>query len=156
VQTGRTTDVKAVLKVGATQETVTVVGDSPLVETESSVLSDTIDTKQVVNLPLQGSAMFALAFLVPGWASTSPGSTGGTWNNMPGGAIGGAEFDGTQAIGNRFRSGGFTYGTSVVQPRIEDVAEMTVQTAQLDLSGNGVSAMKISLVTRRGSNVFHM
>ncbi len=155
VQTGRTTDIKAVLKIGTTQETVTVEGESPLVETESSVIADTIDTKQVVNLPLQGRAMFALAFLVPGWASTSPGSTGGTWNNMPGGAIGGAEFDGTQAISNRFRSGGFTYGTSVVQPRIEDVAEMTVSTAQLDLSGNGVSAMKISLVTRRGSNAFH-
>ena len=155
VQTGRTTDVKAVLTIGTTQQTVTVSGESPLVEADSSVLADTIDTKQVVNLPLQGRAMFALAFLVPGWASTSPGSTGGTWNNMPGGAIGGAEFDGTQAISNRFRSGGFTYGTSVVQPRIEDVAEMTVQTAQLDLSGNGVSAMKISMVTRRGANAFH-
>ena len=99
--------------------------------------------------------MFALAFLVPGWSSTGPGQTGGTWDNMPGGAIGGADFDGTQAISNRFRSGGFTYGTSVVQPRIEDVAEMTIQTAQLDLSGNGVSAMKISMVTRRGSNAFH-
>ena len=74
---------------------------------------------------------------------------------MPGGAIGGAEFDGTQAISNRFRSGGFAYGTSVVQPRIEDVAEMTIQTAQIDLSGNGVAAMKISMVTRRGSNAFH-
>lgn len=155
VQTGRTTDIKAVIKVGGTQQTVTVQGESPLIETDTSVLSDTIDTKQVVNLPLQGRNMFALAFLVPGWASTAPGSTGGTWDNMPGGAIGGTEFDGTQAISNRFRSGGFTYGTSVVQPRIEDVAEMTVQTAQLDLSGNGVAAMKISLVTRRGTNQFH-
>ncbi len=106
--------------------------------------------------------MFALAFLVPGWSSTGSSatttngtSTAGTWDNMPGGAIGGAEFDGTQAISNRFRSGGFTYGTSVVQPRIEDVAEMTIQTAQLDLCGNGVSAMKISMVTRRGTNAFH-
>ncbi len=155
VQTGRTTDIRAVLKIGATQQTVTVQGESPLVETDTSVLSDTIDTKQVVNLPLQGRNMFALAFLIPGWASTAPGSTGGTFDNMPGGAIGGAEFDGTQAISNRFRSGGFTYGTSVVQPRIEDVAEMTIQTAQLDLSGNGVASMKISLVTRRGTNAFH-
>ena len=103
--------------------------------------------------------MFSLALLSPGWASTgiTTGgiSTAGTFDNLPGGAMGGAEFDGTQAVSNRFRSGGFTYGTSVVQPRIEDVAEMTVQTAQLDLSGNGVSAMRISLVTRRGANAFH-
>ncbi len=155
VQTGRTTDIKAVLRLGTTQQTVTVQGESPLVETDSAVISDTIDTKQVVNLPLQGRNMFSLAFLIPGWSSTQPGSSGGTFDNMPGGAIGGAEVDGTQAISNRFRSGGFTYGTSVVQPRIEDIAEMTISTAQLDLSGNGVSAMKISLVTRRGSNAFH-
>ena len=73
VQTGRTTDIKAVVKIGTTQQTVTVQGESPLVETDTSVLSDTIDTKQVVNLPLQGRNMFALAFLVPGWSSTGPG-----------------------------------------------------------------------------------
>ncbi len=159
VQTGRTTDIKAALQLGTTQQTVTVEGESPLVETDNSVIANTIDTKQVVNLPLQGRNMFSLALLTPGWASTGVNtggiSTAGTFNNLPGGAIGGAEFDGTQAVSNRFRSGGFTYGTSVVQPRIEDVAEMTIQTAQLDLSGNGVSAMRIALVTRRGSNQFH-
>jgi hypothetical protein len=159
VETGRTTSISAKLKVGTTQQTVTVLGESPLVETDSNVLSDTIDTKQVVNLPLQGRSMFSLAFLIPGWATTGVGTgginTAGTFDNMPGGAIGGADFDGTPAISNRFRSGGFTYGTSVVTPRIEDVAEMTVSTAQLDLSGNGTAAMKISIVTRRGANAFH-
>jgi len=156
VQTARVTTINVALKVGATTETVTVSGaETPLVETEASTLSNTIDTKQVTNLPLQNRNMFALAFLVPGWSSTSPGSTAGTWDNMPGGAIVSADFDGTQAISNRFRSGGFTYGTSVVQPRIEDIAEMTVQTAQLDLSGNGTAAMKISMVTRRGTNDYH-
>ncbi|HXS94791.1 MAG TPA: TonB-dependent receptor [Candidatus Limnocylindrales bacterium] len=159
VETGRTTDVKTTLKVGTTQQTVTVSAESPIIETDTSTIASTIDTKQVVNLPLQGRNMFSLALLSPGWASTgitTAGiSTAGTFDNLPGGAMGGAEFDGTQAVSNRFRSGGFTYGTSVVQPRIEDVAEMTVQTAQLDLSGNGVSAMRIALVTRRGTNAFH-
>jgi Carboxypeptidase regulatory-like domain len=156
VQTARQTDIHVPLKVGAPTETVTVTTESvPLTDPDASVLSSTIDTKQVVNLPLQGRNMFALAFLVPGWSSNAPGSTGGTWNNLPGGAIVSADFDGTQAISNRFRSGGFTYGTSVVQPRIEDVAEMTIQTAQLDLSGNGTAAMKISMVTRRGGNNYH-
>ena len=71
----------------------------------------------------------SLAFLVPGWSSTGGvGSTDGTWNNMPGGAVVSADFDGTPGISNRFRSGGFNYGTTAVQPRIEDIAEMTIQT----------------------------
>jgi len=32
---------------------------------------------------------------------------------------------------------------------------MTIQTAQLDLAGTGTSAMRINIVTRRGSNAFH-
>jgi hypothetical protein len=156
VVTSLNTTIQVPLKLGATSESVTVsTSEVPLVEAESNVLADTIDTKQVTSLPLQGRSMFALAFLVPGWSSAGPGSTAGTWDNMPGGAIVSADYDGTQAISNRFRSGGFTYGSSVVTPRIEDVAEMTVQTAQLDLSGNGTAAMKISMVTRRGSNAFH-
>jgi hypothetical protein len=157
VQTARTTSIGAKLQLGGTSQTVTVAGtEAPLIEPDSSVLANTIDTKQVVNLPVNGRSVMSLAFLVPGWSTTGGvGSTSGTWNNMPGGAVVGADFDGTPGISNRFRSGGFTYGTTAVSPRIEDVAEMTIQTGQLDLSGIGTSAMRISVVTRRGTNTFH-
>jgi hypothetical protein len=96
-----------------------------------------------------------MTFLVPGWASTGANSTQGTFNNLPGGAIVSADFDGSPGISNRFRSGGYQYGTVVVQPRIEQVEEMTIQTAQLDMGGAGNAAMRINIVTRRGSNAFH-
>ena len=156
VQTARITDVRVQLEVGATTQTVTVSGgEAPVVEATSSSLSDTIDTKQVVNLPVNGRNIMSFAFLVPGWANTGVASSNGTWNNMPGGAVVGADFDGTPGISNRFRSGGFNYGTTAVQPRIEDVGEMTISTGQLDLSGTGTSAMRIAIVTRHGTNDFH-
>ena len=44
----------------------------------------------------------------------------------------------------------------MVQPRLENIAEMTIQTSQMDLSGGaGTSSLQINLVTRRGSNAFH-
>jgi hypothetical protein len=44
----------------------------------------------------------------------------------------------------------------VVQARVEDIAEMTVQTDQLDLNqGYGTSNMQVNFVTRRGTNAFH-
>jgi hypothetical protein len=157
VQTGRITTVNATLKVGGTSQAVTVVeAASPLVESESAVLGNTIDTKNVVNLPVTGRNVMSFAFLVPGWSSTGAvGSTNGTWDNLPGGAVVSADFDGTPGISNRFRSGGFQYGTTAVQPRIEDVAEMSIQTAQVDLGGIGTSAMRVSIVTRRGTNQYH-
>jgi hypothetical protein len=137
VQTGRNTDVKVSLKVAGSTETVTVNAETPLIEANSSVLADTIDTKQVVNLPMQSRNVYNMTFLVPGWASTGANSTQGTFNNLPGGAIVSADFDGSPGISNRFRSGGYQYGTVVVQPRIEQVEEMTIQTAQLDMGGAG-------------------
>ncbi|MBO0722899.1 MAG: carboxypeptidase regulatory-like domain-containing protein, partial [Blastocatellia bacterium] len=156
VQTSRDTSVNVTLKVGDTAERMEVVsGATPLIETDSSQLANTIDTKQVVNLPLNGRGMFGFAFLVPGYAGTSPMSQTGTFQNMPGGAIQSADYDGTPALASRFRSSGFGYGTSAVSPRIENIAEMTISTGQLDLSGSGTSAMRINLVTRRGSNAYH-
>jgi hypothetical protein len=157
IRTSLETDVHVALKIGGTSETITVnATETPLVQTESSTLSTSIDTKQVFNLPVIGRSAFGLAMLAPGWATTSNGSTTGTFNNMPGGAIVSADFDGTAGMSNRFRSSGYnSYGTTVVTPRIENIAEMTITTGQLDLSGNGTSAMRISIVSRRGSNEFH-
>lgn len=160
VQTSRITDVKSTLTVGRTTQKVEVNSASPIIETTSTTLADTIDTKQVSNLPVIGRNVMSLAFLVPGWSTSGAGAggagnTNGTFNNMPGGAVVSADFDGTPGISNRFRSGGFNYGTTSVYPRIEDVGEMTIQTAQLDLSGNGTSAMRISIVSSHGTNAFH-
>jgi len=156
VQAARQTSLNATMQIGGTTQTVVVQSDAaPVVDTTSSVLSTTIDTKQVVNLPILNRSVMGLAFLVPGWASTGANSSNGTWNNMPGGAVVSADFDGTPGISNRFRSGGFNYGTTSVQPRMENVEEMTIQTAQIDLGGTGTSAMRISIVTRRGTNAFH-
>src|SRR5579871_1291690 len=85
VQTARVTTVNVSLKIGGVSQTVTVAETAaPVIELNSTALADTIDTKQVVNLPLQGRNVMSLAFLVPGWSATSANSSNGTWNNMPG------------------------------------------------------------------------
>jgi Carboxypeptidase regulatory-like domain len=173
VQTARQTEVAATLKLGGATETVEVTGAAtPLVEGSSSTIATTVDTKQVVNLPIQGRNVFNLAFSTPGFSITplavvsqttlSQGPqdntipTNGTYNNLPGAAIVGATLDGVPGISNRFKSAGFSYGAVIVQPRLENIAEMTVQTGQMDLSGGiGTSALQINMVTRRGGNQFH-
>jgi hypothetical protein len=149
IKTGLETEVKSVLKIGGVAETVTVTEtEVPLVQTEASALSTNFDTKQVFNLPQLTRNAWGLVYDVPGYAS-------GTFNNLPGAAIVSAEFDGTQSMSNRFREGGYAYGSTVIDPRLENIAEFTVTTSQMDLGGNGTSAMKISIVTKRGTNTFH-
>ena len=54
------------LKVGTTSETITVTGESPLVETRSSALSAIVLEKTIEELPLNGRNYITLATLQPG------------------------------------------------------------------------------------------
>jgi len=145
VQSARTTDVKATLKVGAMSEVVEVSGAAPLVETSSNAINHTIDMKQIEDLPLAGRNINQLSRLTAGY--------NGTWNGLPTFAQSNS-IDGIVGNTNRWR-----YQTSdsaaslAVTPRIENIAEMVVSSDQMDMNqGFGSSSMSVSYVTRRGTN----
>ena len=54
------------LVVGAVETEVTVVGAAPLVDTASPTLSGLVDDRRVVDLPLNGRNVIALARILPG------------------------------------------------------------------------------------------
>ena len=149
VQSARTTDVKATLKVGGMQDVVQVEGDvAPLIETTSNAINTTIDMKQIEDLPLGGRDISQLSRLTAGY--------NGTWNGLPSAAQGNT-VDGI--IGNttrwRYQSLDSARSTAIT-PRLENIAEMAVSTDQIDMNqGFGNSSMQITYVTRRGSNEFH-
>jgi hypothetical protein len=148
IQTSQVTDIKVTLVVGATTQSVSVSGDTtPLLDTSSNTISTTLDLKQVQDLPLYGRDAFPLAFYVAG-------GVGNNFNNLPGGAVN-VSGNGFSTMINRNKSAGFDGGASVLQNRLEDVEEMTVQTGELDASKGGTSAMDIAFTTRRGTNRFH-
>jgi hypothetical protein len=153
VQAARVTDIKAELKVGAAQQIVEVVGlAAPLVETTSSAIATTIDTKLIEDLPLGTRDLTALSHLVPGYTGIGNSRTG-TWNGLPVIAQGN-NIDGVMGSASRMKFSG--NAQSAVTPRLENIAEMTVQTDQMDLNqGFGQASMQLNYVTRRGSNSFH-
>jgi hypothetical protein len=57
------------------QETVTVTGEAPLIETQSSELGGNIDPRQVQDLPSQGRNWMSLALLAPGNRTNAEGAT---------------------------------------------------------------------------------
>ncbi|PYQ92611.1 MAG: hypothetical protein DMF97_21475, partial [Acidobacteria bacterium] len=61
------------MKLASVAETITVVGESPLVDTKKSELSGTVEQRQVENLPLNGRNWLDLVALVPG-ARGNPGA----------------------------------------------------------------------------------
>ena len=66
VSVGQTLDVNMTLKVASVQETVTVTGESPLIETSSSSVGGVVDVGRIENLPLNGRQFANLAATIPG------------------------------------------------------------------------------------------
>jgi hypothetical protein len=145
-ESGRKTEVKAALKVGSASTVMEVKGESaPLIETQSSATALTISTDQIENLPIIGRDITALSRLTPGY--------NGSWNGLPTMAEGN-NIDGV--IGSTSRMKFRSNAQAIVSPRIENIAEMTVQTDQLDLNqGFGQANMQINYTTRRGTNDYH-
>lgn len=146
VQAGQVTDLKVTLKVGAESQKVEVVESAtPLVETTANNIGTTVDMKQIEDLPLQGRNLSVLSSLVPGY--------NGTWNGIPTSAQGN-NIDGVLSSESRRKFLGNSQ--PLQQARVEDIAEMTVETDQLPLAqGYGQADMQVNFVTRRGTNSFH-
>ncbi len=153
VEASKTTDLSATLAVGAVSEIVVVTaGEAPLVETTSSAIGSVINLKQIEDLPMLGRDLTQMSQLVPGYTGTLADG-GGTWNGLPSIAQG-SNMDGVVGNAGRMKFSG--NAEPAVEPRLENIEEMTVQTDQLDLNqGFGNSSMQINFVTRRGSNKFH-
>jgi hypothetical protein len=147
------TDIAVNLKVGQSSETVEVrENETPLVESTSSVISTTIDVKQLEDLPLNGRDVSQLAYLSAGFNGL-PGNGNGTWNGLPVIAQGN-NVDGVISSTSRMKFSGNQQ--PAMQARLEDIQEMTVQTDQLDVNqGFGATNMQVNFITRRGTNQYH-
>lgn len=146
VHAAQTTDVSVPLRVGQANQTVNVTETAtPVVETTSNAIGTVIDIKQIEDLPVSNRDLTALSQLTAGY--------NGTWNGLPANDQGN-NIDGVIGSSSRMKFGGNS--TPAVTPRLEDIAEMTVQTDMLDLNqGFGQASMQINFVTRRGTNQFH-
>ena len=141
--------VDVTLELGQTSELVTVVGRTGTIETTSSTVSQTIENKRLVDLPLNGRNPFSLATLAPGVApapGSSPFISGGR------NATSEVTIDGVSNVNaeNNVSILDLNY-----TPSVDAVQEFSVQTnavsAQFGRLGGGV----INLITKSGSNTFH-
>jgi hypothetical protein len=73
---GQTADLRVQMNVTSVQETVTVTGEAPLLDTTGSTLGGNIDPLQMSELPVQGRNWTTLALLAPGNRTTAMGAAG--------------------------------------------------------------------------------
>ena len=149
VGVGAVIDLKIQLKVSTLSETVTVTGESPVVNLSSTTVSTNYNREWVLEAPIRRFSFFDLVNSAPGVSATSTlgSSTSAT-------SLGSSINDNVYAIDGTDLSSPIS-GTAWPWPNADAIQEIEVM--QLGASaeyGNAVGAV-FNVVTRQGSNEFH-
>jgi hypothetical protein len=160
--------INADMKVGAVAETITVTGETPLVDVQSAAVQKVV-TKEVVDAIPTGRLGINLAALQPGIILGAGGSVGGAnTNSLASQDVGGTAGDtftdlaihGGKPAEQRQTIGGVSAATTIrfgeslsSSPSFTAMQEMSVNTSGADasLAGGGV---QINYVPRDGGNTF--
>jgi outer membrane receptor protein involved in Fe transport len=153
VTVGSLTELQPVLKTGSAAEMVMVTGDAPVLKLESPEISETLTSREILNLPLNGGRWSDLALLTPGAVSDSNGfglisfrGISPLLNNVE---IDGA--DDNQAFFSeergRTREG---YSTSQI-----GIAEFQVDTGVYSAEFGRAAGGVINSITKSGTNEIH-
>src|SRR3954468_4031080 len=142
--------VKATLEVGGVTEQVTVASTSEIVQTQSSTVSQTINTTQITKMPLPSRSAMDFVNFLPG-VNTANGNRQASINGLPRGTIN-ITLDGVNVQDNTLRTtDGFF---AIVSPRLDAIEEVTVSTAAQGAGDAGQGAVQVKFVTKSGTNNF--
>ena len=143
--TGETIQLDLELEVGSVSEGLTITADAPLLRSASSGLGHVIDHRRIVDLPLNGRSVIALASLVPGVALPPPPAA-----PLP------------RINGGRPRTNEYLFdGISVLQPEpgqvaffpnIDAVQEFKIESNSPPAEFGRFNGGVVNLTTKSGSN----
>jgi len=148
------------LKVGSVKEAVTVIASSVQVETESTQLGQVFDTKQILDLPLNGRSYIDLLTLQAGVA---PATSGSIQQDRPVSGISSAgnySVNGQRETANAFLvnggdvSEGRNLGAGLI-PNLDSIQEFRLITNSFDAEYGKFSGSVMNAITKSGSNAFH-
>jgi hypothetical protein len=155
VEVGQNQQLNWSLEVGQMEQAVTVSGEGPVVNTVDSSLSGVVDDNRVVDLPLNGRNVMALAEIVPGVSNVSApqflsDARSGPTMNVNGGQknMNLFTFDGGYFV-NPSRNTGLNY------PPPDAVQEFRILTANFTAEYGRNSGSEINVVSKAGTNQFH-
>ncbi len=141
---GRQVTLNFDMQVSSLQETVTVTGEAPLLDTASSTVATNIDPRQVLQLPLNGR----------NWMDLTMGSAGSRSNassEVPQDRQG---FFQTNVDG---QSVTLTVCCAQNQPRYskDSIAEFQLTTNRFDATQGRTMGMMVNAITKSGTNIFN-
>ena len=147
---GFTATVNADMKIGALSETVTVTGESPLVDTRNARKQTIVSSDLLNMLPSSVKNLNNLVALTPGFRGNEGFDVTGAYSGQIGGTYHGkggtnVQFDG---MGIQHASGNQGYNANA-----ETVQELAMSTSGISADSNADGAI-VNMIPREGGNAF--
>jgi hypothetical protein len=161
VSAGDRARVDAPLQVGQTSESVEVVSQSPLLQTENSTVENTVPEQHVENLPLSTRNLTTLVTLVPG-ANEGASVDGLNSGQRPDDrrqtssfSVNGQDVELNNEVIDGTDNNERIIGTIGVKPSIDAVQEVNVETNDYTAESGRTPGGLVSVITKSGTNNFH-
>jgi len=161
ISAGDRARVDAPLKVGETSESVEVVSQSPLLQTENSTVASTVPEEHVENLPLTTRNLTTLVTLVPG-ANEAASVDGLNSGQRPDDrrqtssfSVNGQDVELNNEVIDGTDNNERIIGTIGVKPSIDAIQEVNVETNDYTAESGRTPGGLVSVITKSGSNAFH-
>ncbi|MDQ1474222.1 MAG: hypothetical protein QOJ99_5702 [Bryobacterales bacterium] len=160
LQVGNTIEVNVTMQIGSVAESIEVTANAAMVETKENSISQVIDQRRIIELPLNGRNLTQLLTLTGGGSTAPAGDLTGSKNMQGSNGSGTFSVAGSQANGVSYLLDGGDNNDSFSNvnlpiPFPDAVQEFSVQTsalpAQYGLHPGGV----VNIVTKSGSNALH-
>ena len=153
LRVGETVNLRLKLEPGSTTESITVVGETPLLEEKSGTLAHVVQNKEILELPLNGRNYLQLANLAAGAvpARASRDSSFSAYGNS--GLQNAFLIDGARNV--NYLRGLDNMSRDVLRPPLDALSEFNVQlsnySAEFGASAGGV----VNAITKGGTNDLH-
>lgn len=159
VDTATIAAVNITLETGAVGETVTINSDTAVINTESATTTQTVNERQIRELPLNNRSVLDLAVTAPNVSGDAGSEDPGVTSDQPVPGfnlnVNGGRAGSTAILADGVNNTGVGIARAVVSFTPETVQEFTVQSsaysAEFGATGGGV----INATTKSGTNDFH-
>jgi hypothetical protein len=144
------------LQLGAIEETIEVVGSSPLLQTETGTVGEVISGTTIAAMPLNGRNTGQLTLLLPGVVTPNPNS----FTEIRNFGAGRPFVNGNREQTNNFMIDGVDMNESIdnlvaYQPSPDAVAEISVETNNYAADAGNVAGAIVNNVIKSGTNAWH-
>ena len=144
------------LVVGEATEEVTVVGGQPVIETDHATVGEVIDSKQVLELPLNGRKFLQLATLTPGVQRLDMNPSAALYDESGGlFSANGLGAGANTTILDGVINTEFGAGRQAFSPSLDMIQEFKIQTNVYDAAFGLSGGAQVNVITKRGTRDYH-